>query len=105
MRVSDVLVNLQKSGGSADSAVMMESVCRGDLRRPLHCKEFLLPAILKWANWSEDDRKDNQLVFGRHPVIDQLVANDKVVRVNIFTKQNNTHICQPFVESADKVHV
>lgn len=56
----------------------MESICRGELRRPLHFKELLLPAILKWADWSEEDRKDNQLVFGRHPVIDQLFTNDKV---------------------------
>lgn len=58
----------------------MESICQGDLRRPLQFKELLLPAILKWADWSEEYRKDNQLVFGHHPVIDKLCLNDKVTR-------------------------
>ena len=55
----------------------MESICQGDLRRPLHFKELLLPALLKWADWCEEYRKDNQLVFGHHPAIDKLRKNDK----------------------------
>lgn len=56
----------------------MESICQGDLRRPLQFKELLLPALLKWAEWSEEYRKDNQLVFGQHPTIDKLRDKDKV---------------------------
>lgn len=56
----------------------MESICQGDLKRPLHFKELLLPALLKWADWPEEHRKDNQLVYGRHPVIDKLCLEDKV---------------------------
>lgn len=62
----------------------MESVCRGELRRPLHCQELLLPTILKWADWSEEERKNNQLVFGRHPVIDQLFRNETVYKLKEF---------------------
>lgn len=58
----------------------MESICQGDLRRPLHLKELLLPALLKWADWSEEYRKDNHLLFGQHPTIAKLCDNDKVRR-------------------------
>ena len=46
----------------------------------MQLKELLLPAILKWADYSEEYRKDNQLVYGHHAVIDKLCFNDKVTR-------------------------
>ncbi len=85
MRVCDVLTNLEAPASHPTGAVLMESVCRGELRRPLHSKETLLPTILKWAEWSEEDRKNNQLVFARHPIIDQLLRLEKVyIRQKIF---------------------
>lgn len=62
----------------------MESICNGELRRPLSCKELLLPTILKWAEWPEDDRRNNQLVYGTHDVIDSLLTEEKVPETRFF---------------------
>ena len=58
----------------------MESICQGNLRRPFQLKELLLPAILKWTDYPEEYRKNNQLVYGNHPAIDKLYLNDEVTR-------------------------
>ena len=78
MKVCDVLPSLRLPGSKSSGTLLMESICQSDLKRPLHFNDLLLPAILKWADWHEDYRKDNQLVFGHHPAIDQLCLNDKV---------------------------
>ena len=84
----------------------MESICQGDLRRPLQLKELLLPAILKWADYSEEYRKDNQLVYGRHPVIDKLCLNDKVTgKSTLHIQLDTTKVDVYFAESDAKIHV
>ena len=88
MRVCDVLTNLEAPASQPTGAVLMESVCRGELRRPLHSKETLLQTILKWAEWSEEDRKNNQLVFARHPIIDQLLRLEKVYIRKTISRNN-----------------
>ncbi|KZS18027.1 Uncharacterized protein APZ42_015994 [Daphnia magna] len=77
IKVCDVIPGLRPADHKANSAILMESICQGDLRRPLHLKELLLPALLKWADWSEEYRKDNHLLFGQHPTIAKLCDNDK----------------------------
>lgn len=70
-----MLAKLKSTKSSDRFPILMESVCNGDLRRPLHPNELLLPAILKWADWCEEDRKGNQLVFGSHPAINLLLES------------------------------
>ena len=53
-------------------AILMEVVCNGQLKRPLHNKDLLLPTILKWADWSEADRKNNQLIYAYQPLVEKL---------------------------------
>ena len=82
VRVCDVLPGLQSSASDA-TGILMESICRGELRRPLHSKELLLPAILKWADWDEEHRRDNKLVFGHHPTVDRLCSSEKVLLIDL----------------------
>lgn len=79
MKVGDVLIDFQTNAKDY-TGILMESICRGELRRPLNSQEVLLPTILKWTDWNEDDRRDNKLVFGHHPVIDKLSIYSKVLR-------------------------
>lgn len=75
----DILPLLRPANSKASQLfLLMESICHGDLRRPLHNKELLLPALLKWADWPEEYRKDNQLAFGHHPSISSLCHSYKV---------------------------
>lgn len=64
----------------------MESVCQGELRRPLHSTEILLPTILKWTDWDEEDRRDNKLIFGQHPSVNRL-DEEKEVFHNLNVRQ------------------
>ena len=66
----------------------MEVICDGELQRPLHFKESLLPAMLKWADWSEDERKNNHLLFCSHPIIDKLLHFDRVSHLNTIQYNN-----------------
>jgi len=85
VKVSDVMPKLLKHSvenkfdTSHRKAVLMEVICDGELQRPLHFKESLLPAMLKWADWSEDERKNNHLLFCSHPIIDKLLHFDRNV--------------------------
>jgi hypothetical protein len=47
----------------SENTVLQEVVLSGALHRPLHAKENVMAAVMKWATWDEPDRKDNQLVL------------------------------------------
>ena len=84
IKVSDVIPQLLKReepnelGTSHQNTILMEVICDGELQRPLSLKEPILPAILKWADWSEEERKNNHLLFGFHPMVEKLQRFDRV---------------------------
>jgi hypothetical protein len=40
---------------------LFEVILNGELQRPIHYGERLLNIVLRWANWPDEDRKDNYL--------------------------------------------
>lgn len=76
LTVEDVLKDLAL--GQSKRAFLMESICNGELQRPLSLEEFLLPTILKWADWPEDDRRNNQLVYATNNIINSLLTQQRV---------------------------
>ena len=84
--VRDVVPKLLEPKGfdfGNQKTILMEVICNGEMQRPLHLKEFLLPTILKWADWSEEERKDNQLVFRTHSIIQKLLDADRVKKIDL----------------------
>ena len=77
-----MLPSLRAAGSKPTGTILMESICQGDLRRPLQLRELLLPTILQWTDYPEDYRKNIKFVYGNHPVIDKLFLNDKVTGKN-----------------------
>ena len=85
LKVSDVLPQLLKHSEHNESVlqttVLMEVICDEHLQRPMPLKEPLLPAILKWSDWSQEERKNNHLLFDCHPIVEKLMHFDKVRRL------------------------
>jgi len=83
LKVSDVLPQLLKHSEHNESVlqttVLMEVICDEHLQRPMPLKEPLLPAILKWSDWSQEERKNNHLLFDCHPIVEKLMHFDKNV--------------------------
>lgn len=48
-------------GMPAYQMCLFEVILNGELQRPIHYNEKLLNIVLRWANWPDDDRKDNYL--------------------------------------------
>lgn len=40
---------------------LFEVILNGELQRPIHYNEKVLHIVLRWANWPDEDRKDNYL--------------------------------------------
>lgn len=43
--------------------MLQEFVLGGSLSRPLHPLERVMEVVLRWGDWDEVDRRDNQLVL------------------------------------------
>lgn len=48
-------------GVAAHQMTLYEVILNGELERPIHYNEKVLNIVLRWANWPDDDRKNNYL--------------------------------------------
>ena len=80
-----LLENVPKSILREKCPVLMEVICNGELKRPLQLDELLLPTILKWTDWTEEERKNNQLVYCNHDILEKLFSVSQVRFLKYYT--------------------